>query len=87
MPNTDAVAVVSVARCVKKRITELDIINHGSPISSYVTLSFGIATISPTESLDSELLLLAADRALSQAKRAGRNCQVLCKNSSLKAAI
>ncbi|MGK7914947.1 MAG: diguanylate cyclase [Prochloraceae cyanobacterium] len=87
LPNTDAVAAMSVASEIAKRVKNLAIRNHASPISSYVTLSFGIANIIPTREKDSELLLVGADRALSQAKRAGRNRQVVWKNSELKTAI
>lgn len=45
----------------------------GSPISSHITISIGVATVFPDQEKEPALLIAKADAALYEAKRAGRN--------------
>jgi PleD family two-component response regulator len=51
----------------------LDSPNPGSPISSRLTVSQGIATAWPAKKGEGNSLMLEADRELYKAKEAGRN--------------
>ncbi len=73
MPYTPAFGAVHVAAAIQAGIKDLQIVHEGSPVSQYLTLSMGIATIVPTwESSPSDLIVLA-DKALYQAKNGGRD--------------
>ncbi|MEH2374554.1 GGDEF domain-containing response regulator [Nostoc sp.] len=73
MPYTPAFGAVHVAAAIQAGIKDLQIVHDGSPVSQYLTLSMGIATIVPTwESSPSDLIVLA-DKALYQAKNGGRD--------------
>ncbi|WP_017653531.1 GGDEF domain-containing response regulator [Fortiea contorta] len=77
MPNTHAVGALHVANTIKGGMGNLQIIHDGSPVSHYVTLSMGVATIIPTWESAPKDLILAADKALYQAKAEGRNRIIL----------
>ncbi|MGL5035595.1 MAG: diguanylate cyclase domain-containing protein, partial [Microcystaceae cyanobacterium] len=47
--------------------------HQDSPVSSHITVSFGIATVKPLPGQDNQVLLKLADEALYQAKDKGRN--------------
>jgi diguanylate cyclase (GGDEF)-like protein len=49
------------------------IIHENSPISNFVTVSLGVATILPTRGSTAAELVSAADKALYEAKGGGRN--------------
>lgn len=80
MPNTDMNRAVNVAEIVQKLLRELKIIHVASSVSRYVTMSFGIATITPGLDLTPENLVATADVALYEAKRQGRN-RIVCHNN------
>ena len=71
--GTDAAQACELAESLRTRVAELRLPHTASPISPYVTTSIGVATIIPTLSSSRETLLAAADSALYQAKREGRN--------------
>lgn len=73
LPNTDEKGVMTVATRIKNKLSELSLLHPDSRISSFVTMSFGITTIIPNESIESENLLSRADEALFESKRTGRN--------------
>lgn len=76
--NTDSVGAQIVGECLRQRVEDLRIPHSESGISSYVTISLGIATMVPEPSRSQMILLEAADKALYQAKNSGRNnCIVL----------
>lgn len=74
LPNTDSVGTAVVAEALRSAISGLQIEHSGSPLA-VVTVSAGIATVYPCreESQSPAVLLDRADRALYQAKAAGRN--------------
>ena len=69
---TDGEGASSVAQRILERIAELAIPHSGGE-GGLVTLSIGICTIIPQSELTAESLVASADRALYQAKHAGRN--------------
>jgi diguanylate cyclase (GGDEF)-like protein/PAS domain S-box-containing protein len=73
LPYTDAVGASRIAESIQERIRNLRIIN----VNTYITLSFGITTLIPSETSSPRTLIAAADLALYQAKAAGRNRYVV----------
>jgi diguanylate cyclase (GGDEF)-like protein len=73
LPSTDVIGACSVAERLRARVEQLQIPHKGSRCSSIVTLSAGVATITPTPGGSRDLLVAAADVALFRAKRKGRN--------------
>ena len=60
-----------VAENMRKKIENLEIEN--SNLNSIVTISLGVASVIPNDNMSPEDLINAADRALYQAKKDGRN--------------
>ena len=73
MPNTDAAGALYVATAMQVGVMNLEISHSGSEISQYVTISMGLATITPTWESSPADLVMVADQALYQAKKKGRN--------------
>jgi diguanylate cyclase (GGDEF)-like protein len=73
LPNTPLTGALEVAKLIQAKVKSLQIAHKKSAVSEYVTLSFGVSSIIPTEATTPEELLLRADKALYQAKQAGRN--------------
>jgi len=77
MPATDKVGALKIAEDVLRTISDLNM-PHVESDYGIVTLSIGVATLEPTSQLltaeaNVQVLLSAADRALYEAKAAGRN--------------
>lgn len=72
LPNTDADGAVRVAEQIGQQVKQLQIAHASSP-RSYVSVSLGVATTIPTAESSPSDLVAAADRALYQAKRTGRD--------------
>ena len=81
MPNTSAVLATRLVEDIRQQLNFLGIVNPISPISNYLTLSFGIASMIPSSINSAKTLRVAADLALYRATQAGRNCQVVWKTS------
>lgn len=80
LPNTTAEQARVAAERVRKAIAECDIVlDDGRHIS--VTASLGVAAMTPRSRNNLEALHASADRALYQAKDAGRNCVVCMRGS------
>jgi diguanylate cyclase (GGDEF)-like protein/PAS domain S-box-containing protein len=73
LPETDPEGAMCIAKQVQMAVQWLDFPNPGSPISSRVTVSQGIATAWPAKKGDGNSLMLEADQELYKAKEAGRN--------------
>ena len=73
LPNTDMAGAIAVGQGIRSQIQTLRIPHEGSDISSFVTLSFGVASLVPLEKTTSSQLLSQADQALYLSKRTGRD--------------
>lgn len=73
MPETEKGEAIKVAERVLKSVEELNIPHEGSPVISRVSVSIGVTSMVPEHHQAYKELLLAADKALYQAKSAGRN--------------
>jgi diguanylate cyclase (GGDEF)-like protein len=74
LPNTSLPGAVEVAKVMQTHIQSLQIPHRNSMISQYVTASFGVASLIPSQGTAPEDLLTQVDQALYQAKVAGRDC-------------
>ncbi len=73
LPETGPEGAMCIAQQIQMAVDRLNLANPGSPISSRMTISQGVATAWPTKKGSSGDLMLHADRALYTAKQAGRN--------------
>ena len=71
-PGTSAEALMSRVELVRVAISELNVRQNGKTLGS-TSMSFGIATWTKAMARDGSTLIQAADTALYQAKREGRN--------------
>lgn len=77
LPETNAEGALQVAESMRTEVEALALEHAHSRVSSQVTASVGVATLVPEHAAKTGNLIHAADRALYQAKRAGRNCVVV----------
>lgn len=80
LPNTKTDVAMRVAQAIITKVKALNIPHINSPISNYLTLSLGVASIIPSPDYSGELLMKAADQALNQAKIQGRDRIILHEN-------
>ncbi|BHH83170.1 diguanylate cyclase [Desulforhopalus sp. 52FAK] len=73
LPNTNTAGAIEVTEGIQKTISDIKIEHLQSEIADYLTLSFGVASVIPSEKSTPEELLSLADDALYAAKRQGRN--------------
>ena len=73
LPGIDAPGAHHVAERMRAAVAALAIPHAGSRAADHVTVSIGVATEAPDEDGDPKELVEAADRALYDAKEAGRN--------------
>lgn len=74
LPHTDAKGAQTIAETIMTNVDNLGVDHEASSISSRVTVSIGATTTIPDHDLDQQSLIEAADAALYEAKRDGRNC-------------
>jgi diguanylate cyclase (GGDEF)-like protein len=86
LPRTDVEGAIHLAETICTVIRTLAIPHCKSQVSSYVTISAGVATEIPQLSSDFQKVIDAADWALYQAKTAGRDrfSQYIKSSSSTK---
>lgn len=77
LPNTDAEGALTLAKEIQTNVSALKLTHPLSCISEFITLSFGVATITPNHQISPLSLIAAADQGLYQAKAKGRNCIVI----------
>ncbi|MBH8560783.1 PleD family two-component system response regulator [Nostoc sp. CENA67] len=83
LPQTDAEGALVLAQTICYAVSTLAIPHNNSQVSSYVSISAGIATEIPHPNSDFQAIIAAADRALYQAKTEGRDrVQLYNKQSS-----
>lgn len=73
LPNTRRTGAEMVAQAIQQEIAALKLPHPVSEVNDYLTISMGIASVVPTVDQSLEDLIAAADAALYQAKRRGRN--------------
>jgi diguanylate cyclase (GGDEF)-like protein len=73
LPDTDVLGATLVAETARVAVASMDIA-HAGAVSGKVTISLGVAAWVPGPTDAPASLLKAADAALYQAKRGGRNC-------------
>lgn len=72
LSHTELAAAMDVANRLRQRVAALAVpMEQGLPLR--ITLSIGVAAISPTRPMNVDTLLHQADQALYEAKRGGRN--------------
>ena len=76
-PDTTIKQGQVMADKIQEAIANLKIPHHESKVKSYLTVSIGVAVLTPRPELSVEDLIEAADKAMYQAKSAGRN-QTIC---------
>ena len=79
--ETSAETALKLAESVRAHIESLELPNPRSSTSSWLTVSVGVATIVPSQQDKIEAFFVAADRAMYQAKEAGRNRVVAASHS------
>jgi diguanylate cyclase (GGDEF)-like protein len=72
LPNTGLSGAVEIAEKMQERVRALGIEHSASDVDRVVTISLGVATLTPTGELGFEALIEAADKQLYNAKKAGR---------------
>lgn len=80
LPRTKAEGAHRVAQEILAKVHSLKIPHLNSPISPYLTLSLGVASIIPSDQYSADLLINAAEQALYQAKARGRDCLIIHEN-------
>lgn len=73
LPNTDVSGAYQVAEELRKRIIDLNILHSEQSNNEIVTISLGISSLVPTESLHVESHIHNADIAMFTAKSKGKN--------------
>lgn len=73
LPETGPEGAMVIAQQIQMAVDRLELPNPGSPISGKMTISQGVATAWPAKKGTSSDLMLHADRALYNAKQAGKN--------------
>lgn len=73
LPETDADGALRVAERIRQCLHQRQIPHCRSSVAPYVTVSLGIATCIPSPQHSSDALLQAADTALYESKRQGRD--------------
>jgi diguanylate cyclase (GGDEF)-like protein len=73
LPETDACGAARFAESVRQAIADLKLPHPASSVAPFLTISVGVATATNEWCSTREDLVAAADRALYEAKRTGRN--------------
>ncbi len=74
LPNTPAEGALHLAEAIRANIRNLKIAHATSKADHYVTLSIGISSATPQKNTLPGPIIAAADKALYEAKKNGRNC-------------
>jgi len=73
LPETGLAGAAQVGDAVRQAVSDLEVPHEQSQVSRQVTLSVGVAGLLPGMEIKPERLIAAADQALYQAKKLGRN--------------
>lgn len=77
LPNTDLKNALELAERLRREVAGLQIPHAQSQVSPYITMSLGVATLTPSSETSPTQLIANADEALYVAKAGGRN-RVVC---------
>ena len=77
LPNTDLKSALELAERLRREVAGLQIPHAQSQVSPYITMSSGVATLTPSSETSPTQLIANADEALYVAKAGGRN-RVVC---------
>jgi len=77
LPNTHSHGALVTARQIRDAINTLDIPHEDSPIAGHVTVSLGVATITPGKNSHPDSLVQVCVSALQQARAKGGN-RIIC---------
>ncbi len=77
LPNTDLKNALELAERLRRQVSGLQIPHAQSQVSPYITMSLGVATLTPSSETSPTQLIANADEALYVAKAGGRN-RVVC---------
>lgn len=77
LPDTSEDGALQIAEAMRAEVEALMVEHEYSGVARFVTISLGISTVTPEHATKTGSLIHAADRALYQAKRSGRNCVVV----------
>ncbi|MCF6246758.1 MAG: diguanylate cyclase [Desulfobacula sp.] len=81
LPCTDAKGAMALSEEVRTCVMNLELDHEKSTVNDYVTLSLGVATMTPGPDNSAEALVALSDEGLYKAKENGRN-QSICKDAS-----
>ncbi|MEH2245115.1 diguanylate cyclase [Nostoc sp.] len=88
LSNTDIFGAAHIAEKICFAVRKLAIPHENSQVSTYVTLSAGLASVIPISNSNYQKIIVAADKLLYQAKATGRNrvssCQKQTENLEVK---
>jgi diguanylate cyclase (GGDEF)-like protein len=73
LPETSLAGATQVGEAVRQSVLQLQVAHGHSEVAAYITLSIGVAGLLPGMEVEPERLIAAADQALYQAKKLGRN--------------
>jgi diguanylate cyclase (GGDEF)-like protein/PAS domain S-box-containing protein len=73
LPDTKSDGAEIVSENIRKAIDDLKICHAASKVGSFVSISLGVSSIIPSNSIQNSILIESADNALYEAKRQGRN--------------
>lgn len=82
LPGTQGDGALGLCEKVRQAVEALQIVHEKSSVGACVTLSIGVAVVTPQRDSPASALLAAADTALYTAKHQGRNQVVLASASS-----
>lgn len=73
LPHMEKENAIELAEKMRSRVEELNLPHEYSSVSDHVTISLGVYTVVPSDSISIEAFIGAADKALYKAKRENRN--------------
>lgn len=73
LPQTNLAEAQTLAEELRKRVASAAISHPSSSVGGHVTVSIGVASVIPDETVEPDELFAAADEALYRAKAGGRN--------------